>query len=437
MGTLLSLALLLAPRAEALTLDEAWAAVEARGQEAGMLEEQRRQAGLVKTQALAAISPKVNLGGNYTYNQREVKLDFAGSFPPEMLALIEQFTGEPVSFGEPRVIQMKDYFDANLSVVVPLFSARALPGLRAANAMVRAGDAQARAGLAQVRLGVARAYWGALVAREAAVIAEAGRALAERHAAQVEALVKAGSATRQAELQARMAVARAEREQAGAEARRVAAETALAMLVEGEPGAALDVPAPREVPFGTVEEAVEQALARRPDLVAARETVTAARQTRSAANAAWAPNLDGRFTQMWTQNTGFNGENWNWMAVASATWTPWDGGFRLAEQERAASQTRMAESALAKAEQDAETEVRAAWAELVRARTARAAAKRELELGEENLRMAEASHAAGASAFLDLEDARMARDSARLAGMTERMGEDLAVLGLLRSTGRL
>jgi outer membrane protein TolC len=217
----------------------------------------------------------------------------------------------------------------------------------------------------------------------------------------------------------------------------VAAETALAMLVEGAPDTELATPADRELPFRTVEDAVEHALSHRPDLVAAREQVTATQQTRTAANLAWVPNLDGRFTQMWTQNTGFNGENWNWMAVASATWTPWDGGFRIAEQQRAASQARMAQGALTKAEQDVETEVRAAWAELTRARTARAAAARELELGEENLRMAEASHAAGASAFLELEDARMARDSARLAGMMERMGEDLAVLALLRSTGKL
>ena len=109
----------------------------------------------------------------------------------------------------------------------------------------------------------------------------------------------------------------------------------------------------------------------------------------------------------------------------------------MADQQRAASQLHAAEAALQKAEQDAEVEVRAAWQELQRARLARAASERELALGEENLRIAEASHAAGASTFLDLEDARVARDSARLGVMAERMGEDVAALALLRAVGDL
>ena len=433
MGTTLILACL--AHAHAMTLEEAWSAVEARGQESTLVEEQRLQAGLIKTQALAAISPKVSMAGNYTLNQREVALDFGASFPPEVLALIEAATGEPVDMGEPRVIQMKDYFDANLTISQPVFSARTLPGLQAANALVRAGDAQAKVSRGQLRLAVARAYWGVLVTREAAALSREGVSLATKHADQVKAMVTSGTATRQAELQAQMAVARAEREQAGAEARRVQAETAFAMLVQGEPGMTLDTPAPREVPWATVDDALAAAREKRPELKAAREQALAAKATSTAAKLAWVPNVDGRFTQMWTENTGFNGENWNWMAVASATWVPWDGGFRVAEQARAASQQRMAEAAYDKAREDAEVEVRAAWEELLRARRAKAASERELALAEENLRLAEASHAAGASTFLELEDARQARDGARLGAMSERMGVELAAMALVRGCG--
>ena len=104
----------------------------------------------------------------------------------------------------------------------------------------------------------------------------------------------------------------------------------------------LDTPAPREVPWATVDDALAAAREKRPELKAAREQALAAKATSTAAKLAWVPNVDGRFTQMWTENTGFNGENWNWMAVASATWVPWDGGFRVAEQARAASQQGLA-----------------------------------------------------------------------------------------------
>jgi outer membrane protein TolC len=428
---------LVAPDATAMTLEEAWTAVENRGQEGTFVEEQRRQAALVRTQALAAFSPKVNLGGNYTVNQREVKLDFGSSFPPEMIDLIEQFTGSAPDFGEPRVIQRKSYLDANLTVVQPILSARAIPGWVAANAMARAGDAQADAARGTLRAGVARAYWAVVVARDGAAVAKAAQEIAQRHETQVQALVTAGSATRQAALQAAMAVARAERERAAAETRRTQAETAFASLVSASPDVELALPVPRTLPWSGVEAALEDARAHRPELSAASEQQRAARATLTASHLAWLPTVDGRFMQLWSENTGFNGEPWNWMAVANASWSLWDGGFRVAEEQRAASQARVADAAAAKAWEDAEIEIRTAWEEHDRARRAEDAATRELALAEENLRLAEASHAAGASTFLELDDARLARDAARLARMAERMGADLAALGLLRAAGRL
>jgi adhesin transport system outer membrane protein len=423
--------------AEAMTLEEAWTAVEARGQESALIEEQRLQGSLVRAQALAGLSPRISFGSNYILNQREVALDFGQSFPPQVIDLIEASTGEPVSFGEPRVIQQKDFFDANVTVTQALFNARTVPGLRAANALVRSGEAQARAGWGQLRLSVARAFWAVLVARDGAQLATEGLDLARQHADQVQKLVAAGNATRQATLQAEMSVARAERELAGAEARRTQAEQVFAALAEVPANTQLEVPQPRTLDYSDVEAALAAARETRPELRAATEQLRAARATTAAAKLAWAPTIDGRFTQMWTENTAFNGEPFNWLAGLNANWTIWDGGFRLAEQRRAASQYRAALEAHDKAAQDAEVEVRVAWEELNRARRARAAAEREVALATENLRFAEVSHTAGVTTFLDLEDARMAHENARLGLMAERMGEDVAALALLRAVGAL
>ena len=72
-----------------------------------------------------------------------------------------------------------------------------------------------------------------------------------------------------------------------------------------------------------------------------------------------------------------------------------------------------------------------------RAQLALAAAREELGLAEENLRLAEISYEAGASAYLDLEQARVGRDAARLTVTAETMNLDLANLSMLKATGDL
>jgi outer membrane protein TolC len=88
-------------------------------------------------------------------------------------------------------------------------------------------------------------------------------------------------------------------------------------------------------------------------------------------------------------------------------------------------------------EEQVAVDVQSTWAERERAHAALSAAERELSFAEENLRIAEKSFDAGASTFLDLEDARVARDGAQIRVLTERMNEHLGTLSLLRLTGEL
>lgn len=421
----------------ALSLDEAWTLAERNGEEASMLLEQQKQAGLIRTQAWAALSPKLSVGGNFTLNERETALDFSKSFPPEVLDLIEAATGSPPSFGEPTVINKKSYFDANITVVQPLFSGKAVPGLIGANALVSASEAQYDAGLAGLRYGVASAYWGTVLAQEAEKLSVESVALSKRHADTARRLVEAGNATPQAVLQADIAVARAERDLLGATARRSKAELALRQLVERIELGTLERPEPRAVTYESVDAAMERALARRPDLIAATRQLEAARAGQTASVLGWLPNVDGRFTEAWTENTGFSGEENTWILGVSASWTLWDGGFRVADNAKTASQLRQAEAAAEKAREDAMVEVQGAWEEHARAKAAHATAERELALANENLRLAEAAFQAGASTVLDLDTARVSRDAARLTVLGESMNRDLAALALLKAAGDL
>ena len=423
--------------ASALTLDEAWARTREHSEEATMVLEAQRQSHVIRTQAWATLSPKVSVQGNWTLNEREVTMDFASSFPPSVLDMIEQFTGEPVDFGDPLIIQKKSFFDASITVAQPIFNARAFPGVAGANAMARAGDAQAEQGLSQLQVGVASAYWGVLLSRDAEALATDALELAKKHAATAHSLVTAGQATHQAELQAEIAVARAERDVLGAKSRRTRAELAFGELVGVPADGSMERPGSRSLPFTDPDAAFSTAEAHRPALVAAREQLKAAQAQKTASVLAWLPTVDGRFTEAWTQNEGFSGEPNTWILGVNASWTLWDGGYRLADNEKLASQLHQADAAVAKAEGDARVEVYGAWDELARARSAALAAGHELELAEENLRIAEASFKAGASAVLDLEDARLGRDSAKLAVLGEQMNTDLATLTLLAAVGDL
>lgn len=420
-----------------VTLDDAWAAAAGNSREVKLIQEQRVQTDTLKTQALALIGPKLVAGGNFTLNQRETTLDFAESFPAEMLDLIESFTGEPLDLGEPLVINKKSYFDWNVSVVQPIFSGMALPLYKGAVATVKAGRAQEEAALAKVRTGVAQAYWGVLVSRVGEKLATDALLNAQKHREQSTLRVSVGTATPQLALQAEIAVARAEREVAGAEQQRGGAEMAFSNLTGVRADAELVVPESRVLPYASLDEAVQRALTQRGDISAAGYQAKAAHAQATGTSLSWLPSVDSRFTGSYTQNSGFSGEPYNWQFVLKADWVLWDGGNRLAEQAKAASMVRMAEVAIEKTEADATTEVTTLWDGHARARRAVSAVDRELALATENARLAEAAFDAGTLSFLDLEDARLGLDAARLTQMSERMNLDVGAVQLLAATGDL
>ncbi|MBK7760999.1 MAG: hypothetical protein IPI35_32230 [Deltaproteobacteria bacterium] len=64
--------------------------------------------------------------------------------------------------------------------------------------------------------------------------------------------------------------------------------------------------------------------------------------SRSGRAMGWLPDVSARHLQP-RQNLGFQGEPDWWMVVLNATWTPWDGGYRITTQRDAASNARAAQ----------------------------------------------------------------------------------------------
>lgn len=432
------MSLLLLSSALALTLDDAWTAAEQGSAELRILEEQAAAARTLRGQAWSLVSPKVALGANYTINQRPIELSFdmSSMLTEESIAAMEQF-GIEFAEPEPIVIQQKSYLDWNASVIQPLFNGQALPLLKAAYQQVAATEEQLRGQRAQVRAGIAQAYWGVVVAREGERVADKALANAKEHLRMAEVTTAVGTAAPTVKLQAELGVARAERELASAHAGVVGAEQAFARLTGLPATSELDMPAVRELPYATVEDAVTRAVAHRPEVVAADRMESAAAGQALARHLDWLPSVDGRFTQAYSENTGFTGENYTWMVVFEGKWTLWDGGYRIAKENEAVANRRAAALAAERSRAVAEEDVRRLWEEHARAVAAVAAVEKELVLAEENLRLADAAFAAGTLSYLEVEDARLGLMASRMTALSERMKRDTSAIALLAATGEL
>lgn len=416
--------------AHALTLDEAWDAADHKGVDTQLVRAQYAVEKTVTGAAWSLVSPKLVLKGNWTRNDKEITFDTTAMIPESLQSLVDP--------GPPLVMQKLSYFDANLSVIQPLFSGKAIPLLKAAYGQVDAAAEDLRSHEGQLRSGVAQAYWGVLVARQGEAIARDALATAKKHRELIAKSAEVGLAAPTARLQAEIAESRALREVAGAEEGRVTAESAFAQLTGLGADTPVERPAARRLPWDSAEDAIAEARDKRPAIRGAALRTRAAGYAATAQTLDWLPEVNGRFTYVWTQNqSAFNDRDEFWMIAVEGSWVLWDGGYRLSQQSKSATQKHMAELAETREEQTSDAEVRTLWEKHRRAETGLATVEHELELARENLRIGEVAFEAGSITFLDLEDARLGEAAARLGVLQEEMNRDLAAVGLLVATGRL
>jgi outer membrane protein len=180
-----------------------------------------------------------------------------------------------------------------------------------------------------------------------------------------------------------------------------------------------------------------EARARRPDAQAADLRVKVQENYVWAKRGEWLPTFDARFTYTWSENTGFQADNDLWMIVFEANWMLWDGGLRIAQTKEEASNLRQTKLVAKKLREDIEIEVQTAWESFRRAEAAMRAAKDEVSLADENLRLAERALEAGSASWLDVEDARLGALQARLIGLNARADREIALTQLALASGRI
>jgi len=349
---------------------------------------------------------------------------------------VETSGGGGDSGGEEIVIQAKQYFAYNASVIQPLFNGRSIPVLFGAIHMMDAADRDLARTRQQIEAGVTKAYYGLLVARQSQALAEKAEASALSHLELAERQVKAGSTDERALVQARLAVSRARRDLQGTLGQVSGAELQFARVTGLDRNVELVEPDPGEAP-DNFEQLLTDAQARRPDVEAAELRTQVAEKYLWAKRGEWLPTLDARFTYSWSENTGFQGQNDLWMLVFEANWLLWDGGLRIAQSKEEASKVRQAKLAARKLREDVEIEVHTAWESLERAQRAMDAADDEVSLATRNLELAERALKAGSATWLEVEDARLGMLQAELVRLNARSDRETALTDLRLAAGTL
>lgn len=412
----------------AATLDEALAAADHQSVDLGLVRAQTEATRTLPGQAWSLLSPKLVANGQYTWNNREIALDFSSMIPPEFQDLIEP--------GDPIVVQPKRYAQGSITVQQSLFSGVAVPGLLAAYHVVDAAENDEARLTSQLHLGVVKAYYGLYAAREAEVLTVQAEKIAEDGLALAKRARLAETTNDLPVFQAELALSQAHRDVAAAREGRMQVEevfTALTGLPRETP---VELPTPPTVP-DDLEQTVASARTERPDVAAAQDRILASRLQSKANLMGWAPEITGRFTQVYTENTGFTSDNKTpWMVVLEGNWVLWDGGYRLAKSREYAVQTHMAELAHDKAEITAESEVRNAWEKYQRATKAAEATEREVELADKTLDLAKRSFEAEQVPWIQVDQAEIYVTKARLDRIVERMNRDVAAYELLVAAGR-
>jgi outer membrane protein TolC len=446
---------------ELVTLDQAISSAEANNLDLKILEEQVFQAETMVPMAWGTLTPRVIAGGNWTRNQNEIELDFplddlvflpstlepiflATHQDPTEQAIIESVFDEVAAEeaaaleaadeAEPILIQQLSYFDANISVVQPLFNPVAVAGLRGSYQNRDAARSDADRARMQIRAAVTQSYYALVVARESQRIAADSVANARDHLAVARRQVDAGAVPSIVGLQAELALARAERMLLDTDSQILSAEQAFARLTGLDPKVQVQMPETMSSPVQNLDQAMGF-VESRADVLAADNRVEVANFQKRADQLGWLPTVDSRFTYSWTENEGFQGQPTFWMFTVSANWTLWDGGYRLQTNRQYASQLRMADYASQKARLDAQDEIQLAWQRYERAEEAFQAVELELSLATENLRLSETGFQAGSVTWLEVSDAQLQLDQARIGLLSERMARDMAALDLAVATG--
>jgi TolC family type I secretion outer membrane protein len=206
----------------------------------------------------------------------------------------------------------------------------------------------------------------------------------------------------------------------------------------------LDQLAPPAVDEESAEEAIDRALAQRPDLLAQVARIRAADARIREAHSPYFPRLTfsgnlGRLRAYGEQDLllGTYGNSGEWNAQLNLNWTLFDGGRRASELAQVHAERRQAESELDAQRDQAENQVWTAYANMKTALAQQRAAQALLEASTTSYNAAVESYGLGVRNLLDVVQAQRTLAQARSQDVTARANVFRQTAGLAFRTGDL
>ena len=188
----------------------------------------------------------------------------------------------------------------------------------------------------------------------------------------------------------------------------------------------------------TLEQALRQALAQRPEIVQAENRVRLQQENVRVARAGYQPQVS-LFADYGIRNSTFSDSVdesiHGWSVGARAQWNLFDGLATHGRIQQARAQLTQAEIDAADTRRGVELEVRQAYSDYIQSLELLEAQKKTVEQGGESLRLAEARFRAGSGTQLDVLSAQTALTEARSNEAQALYDYNVAVATLERMTG--
>jgi outer membrane protein TolC len=423
-----------------LTLTEAVARARDRSEEIAVARAQLAQADAQVTQAAAAALPQV--GTAFSYNRTIRSIFDALAVPPGA-----DSSEIPLAYDETRTpnerydtmseLLMQDFMNglisglpfgrrntyvAMLQVTQPIFAGGRIKGARnIAQHLGTAAEARLEETEADLILAVRVAYLNALLAERLHVVALQSRQTAQDHVRQVEDFRAAGTASEFDLLRAKVDAANREPFVVQTENAARVALLDLRRLVNlpAEQPVALTSTFSSE-PVRVDEAEVRRLMADRPLLAATRAQVAATESGVSVAKGEWFPTIavQGNLGyQAYPNNFGVPAlSEWreDWSVAVAVSWVPFDGFGRRGRIAEAQAQFREATLREAQVVEALDLQYNAAVGDYQTA-TATVQARRETALlAEQTLELADLRYRNGLATQLEVSDAALQRDQARV-----------------------
>lgn len=410
-----SLALAGPARAEhPLHLDEALDLADRANRDLAAAKERIAQAEADVGVARARVLPALSAQGRWVRNETEV------AFPlgPVTVTLqpLEQLTG-------------------SATLTLPLVALPAWAGLSAAAHGSNAAVATFEATRQELLLGVAQAFYASAGADEAVSARREATAVTGRTLENARARLGAGAASPVDVTRAELAAVQAAQALAEAEDGRARAYRALATLTQLREPFRVDPGEPAAEPRVPVASLTARALRTRPELRALREAIAARESAVAAADLRWAPTVAAFGTATASDPAGLTGSKTTWLAGVQLDWALFDGGARIADRQRAASQAREARLQLERTTDAIGDEVADRARAVETKRSGVAAAERGVALAAQTLDVVRTQYEAGTVAQIELLQAQDALVGARVGLARARFDLAIGDLQLKRAVG--